>query len=623
MATRTIGTEIVLSGEKQFNDAMKSVNNNLKNLRSDMSLVSAEFDGNADSMQALTAKQKVLEQSVDQHRAKVDALKRMYERQKAEYGENSAAADKYKQQLNQATAALLKEESALKKTEAALKKAGSENKQYVPVTQRMVNAVKDAGGKVKDFAADVSDGAHHVPVLAEALDVAKVSAKGFGTAIKVAGAGTKSVLGGLGTAAGGVAKGVGAITAASAAGVAAIGAGGVVALTTMANMAREAAEAAKAAKEAGKKLTESQQQWLEYSNQLDALDASVQGAKGALAGVLLPMLGDLSTEGAAFLNDFTRDMTAAAGDTGKQTQVLSDYIVKGAKLIKEKLPEYIASGKELFAGLAEGLGENGDELLDMGPDLVYDLLDAIIEYAPELAQAGITLVQKLTESLIERGPDLDASAIGMVSEIVTGLAQAAPSLIPAAVQLVMQLITALIENAPLLLEAGLELVFGIISGIITGLGDIGNVADDLIDTFVERLMSNDSKILQFGGKVIDWIRDGISNAWDGLVSWFNGLWDSLFGDRDVNVNVNASGNGSGGVDGNHANGLNYVPFDGYLARLHRGEAVLTAAEASAYRSGKTGQNVKQFNLTIHTQSLSKEDLDMIVEYMNRKLGDDL
>ena len=33
MATRTIGTEIVLSGEKQFNDAMKGVNNNLKNLR--------------------------------------------------------------------------------------------------------------------------------------------------------------------------------------------------------------------------------------------------------------------------------------------------------------------------------------------------------------------------------------------------------------------------------------------------------------------------------------------------------------------------------------------------------------------------------------------------------------
>lgn len=626
MATRTIGTEIVLSGEKAFNDAMKGVNSNLKNLRADMALTSAEFDGNADSMEALTAKQKVLQSSVDQHRAKVDALRAMYEEQVKKYGENSAAADKYRLQLTQATAALVKEEKALEKTGAALKAAEAESKSYIPVTQRMANAVKSAGDKVDKFAADVKEGAHHVPVLAEALDIAKVSATGLGvamkatgSAIKLAGTGAKTAIGGIGTAAGGLAKGVGAITAASAAGVAAIGAGGVIALTTMANMARESADAAKAAHEAGETLTESQQQWLAYSEQLDALDASVAGAKGALAGVLLPMLSDLSTEGAAFLDDFTRDMNAAAGDTGKQTQVLSDYIVKGATLIKEKLPEYIESGKELFEGLVEGLGENGDELLDMGLDLVYDLLDAIMKYAPELAQAGIALIQKLTQSLIERGPDLITSAVSMVSQIVTGLAQAAPSLIPAAVQLVMQLITALIQNAPLLLEAGLELVFGIIAGIINGLGDIGNVADDLIDTFVERLMSSDSKILQFGGKVIDWIRDGISNAWDGLVDWFNNLWDGLFTDRNVNVNVN----GSGGVDGSHAGGLDYVPFDGYLARLHRGETVLTAAEAAAYRSGKNNQTMKQFNLTIHTQSLSKEELDMIVAYVNGKLGDDL
>ena len=621
MANRTIGTEIILKGEKAFNDAMKGVNSNLKNLRSDMALVTAEFDGNAGSMEALSAKQKVLQSSVDQHRAKVAALQAMYEKQVKEYGENSAAADKYKMQLNQATAALLKEESALKKTEAALKKANSENKQYVPVTQRMVNAVKDAGGKVKDFAADVSDGAHHVPVLAEALDVAKVSAKGFGSAIKVAGTGAKTVLGGLGTAAGGVAKGVGAITAASAAGVAAIGAGGVIALTTMANMAKEAAEAVKDIP--NWKLTESQKAWKEYGKQLESLDSSVANAKGALAGVLLPMLGDLSTEGATFLNDFTRDMAAAAGDTGKQTQVLSDYIVKGATLIKEKLPQYIETGKELLSGLMEGLGENSDELMDMGLDLVYDLLNGIMEYAPELAQAGIALVQKLFESLIEQGPELITSAVGMVSEIVMGLAQAAPTLIPAAVQLVMQLITALIENAPLLLEAGLELIYGIISGIFNGLGDIADSGDEIISKLVSAFEEGADIIMNIGSRIIDLIKEGISSAWDNLVDWFNGLWDSLFGDRDVNVNVNSSGNSAGGVDGNHASGLNYVPFDGYLARLHRGEAVLTAAEASVYRSGKTGRNVKQFNLTINTQSLSKEELDMIVDYMNRKLGEDL
>lgn len=36
------------------------------------------------------------------------------------------------------------------------------------------------------------------------------------------------------------------------------------------------------------------------------------------------------------------------------------------------------------------------------------------------------------------------------------------------------------------------------------------------------------------------------------------------------------------VDGSHAGGLSYVPYDGYVAELHQGERVLTAAEAQAY-----------------------------------------
>lgn len=40
-----------------------------------------------------------------------------------------------------------------------------------------------------------------------------------------------------------------------------------------------------------------------------------------------------------------------------------------------------------------------------------------------------------------------------------------------------------------------------------------------------------------------------------------------------------------GVDGSHASGLAYVPFDGYRAMLHRGERVLTAAEARTQDTG--------------------------------------
>lgn len=46
---------------------------------------------------------------------------------------------------------------------------------------------------------------------------------------------------------------------------------------------------------------------------------------------------------------------------------------------------------------------------------------------------------------------------------------------------------------------------------------------------------------------------------------------------------NVAAAGDSGIVGSHANGLDYVPYDGYFAMLHQGERVQTAAEADLYR----------------------------------------
>ena len=42
------------------------------------------------------------------------------------------------------------------------------------------------------------------------------------------------------------------------------------------------------------------------------------------------------------------------------------------------------------------------------------------------------------------------------------------------------------------------------------------------------------------------------------------------------------------VDGSNAKGLDYVPFNDYVSRLHRGEAILTAREAEKWRAEQSG-----------------------------------
>lgn len=130
--------------------------------------------------------------------------------------------------------------------------------------------------------------------------------------------------------------------------------------------------------------------------------------------------------------------------------------------------------------------------------------------------------------------------------------------------------------------------------IFTGWGEyfqglfdkIGEIFSDIWDTFKK-----------IGSDAIEALKDGINAAWDGLVSWFNGLWDGLFGNRTANVTVNTHENrtvstsyqSSGGagrrsVNGSHRSGLDYVPFDGYIAELHKGEMVLTSQQAGLWRS---------------------------------------
>ena len=94
MAVREIGTDIKLTGEKEFNDGMKSINSNLKTLRSDMAAVSATFEDNANSVEALTTKNKILQDSVDQHRVKVDALRQMYEKEREQTNARIDAQDR-------------------------------------------------------------------------------------------------------------------------------------------------------------------------------------------------------------------------------------------------------------------------------------------------------------------------------------------------------------------------------------------------------------------------------------------------------------------------------------------------------------------------------------------------
>lgn len=108
------------------------------------------------------------------------------------------------------------------------------------------------------------------------------------------------------------------------------------------------------------------------------------------------------------------------------------------------------------------------------------------------------------------------------------------------------------------LKTGVMLVWDGISNAISGVASaVQNVWTGVLDWF-------SSKFEWLTGK-FKWISDTAGKIVGGAKDFISGTADAVFG-----------------TNGSHATGLSKVPFDGYTATLHKGEAVLTAAEARRY-----------------------------------------
>ena len=66
---------IRLEGDQQFKSSVTSVNKTVTSLRSELNLVKAQYDGNQNSMEALTKKGEILNKILEQQKQKVEATK--------------------------------------------------------------------------------------------------------------------------------------------------------------------------------------------------------------------------------------------------------------------------------------------------------------------------------------------------------------------------------------------------------------------------------------------------------------------------------------------------------------------------------------------------------------------
>lgn len=75
----------------------------------------------------------------------------------------------------------------------------------------------------------------------------------------------------------------------------------------------------------------------------------------------------------------------------------------------------------------------------------------------------------------------------------------------------------------------------------------------------------------------------------------------------------------------HATGLDYVPYDGYVARLHKGEGILRADENREYQDGNTGGGARNvtnnFTINLNGTGYVEEDAERLMGIIARKMNE--
>lgn len=192
MPTRQVNTDFKVTGEEKLKRAIAEINNGTKVLNSEMRKLTAEYDGNNDSVEFLTQKYDILERQMLSQKDKVEALKKAVADSAAAYGEADSRTQNWIIQLNNAEAALANTYGEMGRTQTAIENmdksldevSGSTGSAAEGVTSLgdVLDTVADKlGVKLPDGISKFTGGLGKIPVstAAAAAGIAAVVAAGI------------------------------------------------------------------------------------------------------------------------------------------------------------------------------------------------------------------------------------------------------------------------------------------------------------------------------------------------------------------------------------------------------------------------------------------------------------
>ncbi len=295
---------------------------------------------------------------------------------------------------------------------------------------------------------------------------------------------------------------------------------------------------------------------------------TISGSIALVSSSYESLIAGMGNSNADIVNLSQNLIDAFVAATSNVIPVLENLADSLPEVITTLVDEVVNSG--ILGDVAEAAGkilnsltttllsaESLNSIIDTGVDVIFTLASTLIssENISKIINAAFHLISELVTTLItpENITKLVDAAFALIDAVSGGLVDNLQLIMDAAFTLITTLITELTkeENLNIVIDAAVELVGALLGGLVSNLPAIAKGVGNLITNIIHELITYD------WGSVGSRIWEGIKAAWKGKT-----------------VEVDANGKA-------HAGGLDYVPYDGYTAILHKGEKVSAAGEVAS------------------------------------------
>lgn len=542
------GLKIGLEGEKEFKKALSEINQSFKVLGSEMKVVQSQFDKNDSSVEALTARNKVLNKEIEAQKQKIETLRSALANASEFFGENDRRTQNWQIQLNNATAALNNMERELEQNEKAIDELGDE-------MQQAARQADNFGDEMEGTAKDADDASSK-------LDKVGSVVKGLGVAIGASVAAAGAALAGLTKSFLDLAESTREYredqakldAAFTTAGFTAEQAGN--AYTDFYSILGEEDRSVEAVNHLAK-LCETEEEltqwtdiaagvWATFGDSLPIeglTEAANETAKtGQLTGVLADALNWAGTsedefqasldacnseqERAALITKTLNGLYEDAAENYKelngdvmdarraQAELTDAYAQLGAiaepimttlkfmaaDVLNEMIP-FVAMMGEGLQGVLEGTAGSAETFAEGMRGIVDVLLTQLSTIIPMIAQAILTSL-----------PTLLQAGVDIIVTLLDGIVSALPTLAEAAVMIVLELVNGLLSLLPQLAEAAMQVIATLASGIATALPELIPTIIEILTTVVQTLIENLPLILDAALQLVMGLAQGLLAA---------------------------------------------------------------------------------------------------------------